>query len=289
MAVSAETCTFCHNTSGGLNGVSVNQNIFHDAAGSNALYKGSITINSVTWTDETTTVYPTVTFTVSAPASDLDTATAPTAASFAMTAAKKVLSNNAAGNYQFQALLLSGANPSSANCTTLTGSNPFTCVFSGTRKISKTAFDPFASGAPQIELGIQLQSGLTIVNSASGSTIPFVANGSATFSGGGATPIENDRVVVTTTGCNACHGKLQVHGRRVEAQYCTTCHTAQIATGGVPGNGNFSYMVHGLHAAGQMGLNYSIAGVVGAEITYPQDVRNCTTCHVAGQTGSAFY
>ena len=102
-----------------------------------------------------------------------------------------------------------------------------------------------------------------------------MANGTATFDGGGATPIANDRVVVTTGACNACHGKLQIHGRRVDAQYCTTCHTAQIATGGVSGNGNFSYMVHGLHAARQMGLNYSIAGVIGAEITYPQDVRNC--------------
>ena len=37
------------------NGVSVNQNLYHNAAGSNALYKGSITITSVTWTDDTTT------------------------------------------------------------------------------------------------------------------------------------------------------------------------------------------------------------------------------------------
>jgi OmcA/MtrC family decaheme c-type cytochrome len=42
-------------------------------------------------------------------------------------------------------------------------------------------------------------------------------------------------------------------------------------------------MVHGLHAAAQMGLNYSIAGVVGADITYPQDVRHCTTCHQGTQ------
>ena len=130
---------------------------------------------------------------------------------------------------------------------------------------------------------MQLGSGFTIVNPVGGAPITFVANGTQNFTGA-TTPVPSDRLIVTTAACNACHGKLQIHGRRVDAQYCATCHTSQISAGGVAGVGNFSYMVHGLHAARQMGLNYSIAGLVGAEITYPQDVRNCETCH-AGPAG----
>jgi OmcA/MtrC family decaheme c-type cytochrome len=115
-----------------------------------------------------------------------------------------------------------------------------------------------------------------------------MGNGTADIVGGAfsASPFVA-RQVVTTGACNDCHGLLRIHGRRVDAQYCTTCHTSQIDTGGVAGNGDFSYMIHGLHAAKQMGLNYSIAGLVGAEVTYPQDVRNCTTCHKG--TSADFY
>ena len=42
----------------------VNQNLYHFAAESASVYKGSILIQSVTWNDETTAVFPTVTFTI---------------------------------------------------------------------------------------------------------------------------------------------------------------------------------------------------------------------------------
>jgi OmcA/MtrC family decaheme c-type cytochrome len=85
--------------------------------------------------------------------------------------------------------------------------------------------------------------------------------------------------VVTTTACNACHKRLQnFHSNtRMTTNACDVCH---ISTFGTPsGNASFVNMVHGLHASRQMNLNYSIAGIVGAEITYPQDIRNCDTCH----------
>ncbi len=40
-----------------------------------------------------------------------------------------------------------------------------------------------------------------------------------------------------------------------------------------------SVMIHSWHAGAQLDLNYSFAGVVATEITYPQNVANCTTCH----------
>ncbi|HQR29290.1 MAG TPA: hypothetical protein PLL32_02700, partial [Anaeromyxobacteraceae bacterium] len=301
VATQAETCSFCHNQDNAVNlraafisnGVSVNQNFYHDDAASNALYKGSIAITSVTWADATTTtpgdsVVPTVTWEVR----NADgVATAPSgpalaANSFSFTAVKYVLSGNAANNYQLQSVILNGANPSSANCSAApTGTNPYTCTFT-TRKILKTNWDP--AGSDQLQVGMQLGSGFTVFNPDSGANVTFYANGTANLVGG-STIVPNDRAVVNTAACNDCHGLLRVHGRRVEAQYCATCHTSQINAGGVAGVGNFSYMVHGLHAAREMGLNYSFAGLVGAEITYPQDVRNCTTCHVPGLTGSDYY
>ena len=36
----------------------MNQNLFHMAAESASVYKGSISIESISWNDETTAVYP---------------------------------------------------------------------------------------------------------------------------------------------------------------------------------------------------------------------------------------
>jgi OmcA/MtrC family decaheme c-type cytochrome len=38
-------------------------------------------------------------------------------------------------------------------------------------------------------------------------------------------------------------------------------------------------MIHGFHAGKQLGLGYNLDGIYGSEITYPQNVDNCTTCH----------
>jgi OmcA/MtrC family decaheme c-type cytochrome len=293
LAVTAETCTLCHAIDG-----FVNQNAFHNGAATIALYKGSITIDSISWADATTVTgasVPTVTFTVrnqlGLPADITPPAAGWAPGAFSFTAAKYVDSTNATGNTQFASVILSSGSPSSATCTsTPTGTNPYTCVFSGStatsrRAILKTDWDP-AAPAANLEVGIQMGSGYTVPNPGNTLTntlpaITLMANGTALIgaTAPGTTFITNDREVVTTAACNQCHGRLAVHGRRVEAQYCTTCHTAQLAEG----NGNFSVMVHGLHAGKQMGLNYSIAGLVGAEITYPQDVRHCTTCHQGTQ------
>ncbi len=305
-AVAAETCAFCHNQNNAVftsptaavlgNGVTVNQNWYHDDAASNALYKGSIAIQSVTWADATTTTsgdssVPTVTFTVfdaaGQPVTPAFTATTGTAwvNAFAFAAAKQVLSSNTPGNYQFQSVLLSGTNPSSSSCTpavpAVTG--VFTCTF-GTRPVLKSLFDP-ATSTEVLGVGIQMGSGYSVVNPATGSLVTFYANGTTNLvTPGYTTATANNREVVTTDACNQCHGLLRIHGRRVEAQYCTTCHTSQAKRDAV--SVDFSVMVHGLHAAKQMNLNYSVRGV-DAQFTYPQDVRNCTTCHQGTQ--ATFY
>ncbi len=96
------------------------------------------------------------------------------------------------------------------------------------------------------------------------------------------------RVVVTKDACNACHKRLTIHGRRIETEYCVTCHAPALVQSGQ--SGNMSVMIHNWHAGQQLNLAYSFAGVLASEITFPQNVANCTTCHTTDrwQTNASF-
>jgi OmcA/MtrC family decaheme c-type cytochrome len=76
--------------------------------------------------------------------------------------------------------------------------------------------------------------------------------------------------VVTTTACNACHNPLSIHGSRRETQFCVVCHNPQL------GDFDLVTLVHKVHTAQEVG------GEDFTEVTYPQDPRNCTTCHKGG-------
>jgi len=110
------------------------------------------------------------------------------------------------------------------------------------------------------------------------------------------------RHIVDNASCNNCHTDLAAHGGyRKDTAYCVTCHT--------PGNiepiseetADFKIMVHKIHrgadlpgiAAGGDGTEYSFFGWgnypttfaknVEGEVSgvhFPQDIRNCTNCHV---------
>ena len=117
-------------------------------------------------------------------------------------------------------------------------------------------------------------------------TTDVVPNGSA---------VTLTRNIVTTAACQQCHdplggGDVVFHsGARNTAESCGLCHrTVQGTrdntvlnynpeTGVLEGTGQayYPYMVHKIHAAKEWvfhGKDYS-------EVTYPQDIRNCTTCH----------
>jgi OmcA/MtrC family decaheme c-type cytochrome len=135
-------------------------------------------------------------------------------------------------------------------------------------------------------------------------------NGSYTFqpSTGATTGIFSDESVVTAT-CNNCHtsfatsptGTSVAHGgARVELQYCVMCHNPGTTD---PNSGNsldMAVMIHKIHTGNTLpsiqtttvadttptlGLGYWIVGYKGSlnnfnTVLYPQDTRNCTTCHV---------
>jgi len=108
------------------------------------------------------------------------------------------------------------------------------------------------------------------------------------------------RDIVGDKECDACHGKFAMHGgARVDVSYCVLCHN--------PGNtdaqsGNtldFKVMVHKIHSGASLpsvvaagstapapGVGYSIWGYGNTlynfnTVVWPQDTRNCQTCHNA--------
>jgi OmcA/MtrC family decaheme c-type cytochrome len=104
------------------------------------------------------------------------------------------------------------------------------------------------------------------------------ANGYADFTEASATPTATARDIATTAGCNECHGKLSIHGRRTLIPYCVTCHNK----GGQDSGGtalDMTVMVHRIHAAAVVKNPYSLGGHDYSHVGYPQDVRDCTTCH----------
>lgn len=117
----------------------------------------------------------------------------------------------------------------------------------------------------------------------------FVANAAFSFVPAGGTPVS--REVVKVEACNQCHDPLAVHGgSRRDTRLCVLCHTAQNTD---PETGNtldFKVLVHKLHDGRNLPSvtvgkkPYLIVGNRQTvfdlgEIGWPQDVRNCTTCH----------
>lgn len=91
-----------------------------------------------------------------------------------------------------------------------------------------------------------------------------------------------------TTSCLACHDKktFGFHGSsaRRDVKLCVLCHQPQTVD---PDTGNtldLGVMVHKIHAPGELTSPYIILGNAQSihdfsGVTYPQDVRNCATCH----------
>ncbi|MDH5561217.1 MAG: OmcA/MtrC family decaheme c-type cytochrome, partial [Deltaproteobacteria bacterium] len=100
--------------------------------------------------------------------------------------------------------------------------------------------------------------------------------------------------------CMECHSSQTIHNDRHKTQFivdnCGACHdyqTGNSQSSGWYGAGPLSRRVHSIHFGS--GLNYpketvGYSSYMGwAEITLPQDVRNCETCHddrVSGATAS---
>jgi OmcA/MtrC family decaheme c-type cytochrome len=115
---------------------------------------------------------------------------------------------------------------------------------------------------------------------------------------GSTTTLAEQRDIVNTAECSACHDKLAFHGGpRTDVQYCVTCHnpgTTDAQSGNLL---DMKVMVHKIHMGENLptvvaqgttnaaqGVGYTIWGNSGSfnnfnGIAFPQDLRNCSTCH----------
>jgi OmcA/MtrC family decaheme c-type cytochrome len=94
----------------------------------------------------------------------------------------------------------------------------------------------------------------------------FVPDGSA---------VTVTRNVVTTAACAACHdtGAL-AHGSRYETKYCVVCHNPATSRNGH--TVDFKSLIHEIHTS------QTTSALDASGVKFPQDIRNCTTCHAAG-------
>ncbi len=91
--------------------------------------------------------------------------------------------------------------------------------------------------------------------------------------------------------CNQCHDPLSAHGEtgRQDPRVCVLCHNDTQSIDPDTGNTvNFKVMIHKIHMGASLpsvlaGTPYVIIGRGGpadfSTVEFPQDIRNCTSCH----------
>jgi len=108
----------------------------------------------------------------------------------------------------------------------------------------------------------------------------FVPNGSV---------VKVTRSVVTTDACNQCHDPLIGHGgSRLKVELCIMCHQPQTINADTLLTQDMKVLIHKIHMGSSLpsvkaGTPYRIwhrgAWSDFSTVVFPQDVRNCTTCH----------
>jgi OmcA/MtrC family decaheme c-type cytochrome len=101
---------------------------------------------------------------------------------------------------------------------------------------------------------------------------------------------DSGREIVDDDTCNACHDSLAVHGNaRFNLQYCVMCHESYSFDAQTGNSLDMKVMIHKIHSGETLpsveaGGHYGIFGFGNtfndfSDVVYPQDKRNCTTCH----------
>ena len=113
----------------------------------------------------------------------------------------------------------------------------------------------------------------------------FVPNGS---------PVTVTRSVVTTNACNQCHDPLIGHGgSRLTVELCIMCHQPQTINADTQLTQDMKVLIHKIHMGSSLpsvkaGTPYRIwhrgAWSDFSTVVFPQDIRNCTTCHAKEAT-----
>ncbi len=97
------------------------------------------------------------------------------------------------------------------------------------------------------------------------------------------------RLIVDSDTCNACHDNLAFHGEgRFDIEYCVLCHNPSSIDGDTGNTVDFKRLIHNIHS-GRDG--FQIVGYGGnthdwSDVVWPQDIRNCQTCHEESDTST---
>jgi OmcA/MtrC family decaheme c-type cytochrome len=291
MPLTAETCSLCHGKD------KLAETNLHDSVVAVSLARGSATILTADFTPAGAVVKPTITFQVRTSTGAFLEDPANTAlnggwGAFNFTIAKLVPEDAAQTTPEHWQNFINPA-PAPYYPSREVGGNKISGV-NGTLSYDaathtytyKYAVDIAAVTTPiavPFAAGDVIRFGFQVTNYTSGTPVYDMTNGAGDFTsttGLVATPDPLHRQIVTTAACNACHGKLAIHGRRVETDYCVTCHNLALVDANSPArSGDLTVYIHQLHGRQVVSTTNTLAGLVPQEITYPQDVRNCATCH----------
>ncbi len=132
------------------------------------------------------------------------------------------------------------------------------------------------TGAPAFDATKTHRLGIEIRNQA-----PVTGNGIFDFLPAGGAPTFTRQIVDNDT-CNACHDVLNFHGGpRTDVEYCVTCHNPASIDGDTGNTVDMKRLIHNIHSArpGYQIIGYGNVAYEWSEVEFPQDIRNCTTCH----------
>ncbi len=112
--------------------------------------------------------------------------------------------------------------------------------------------------------------------------------------GGAATTVF---AAIDTASCNNCHDPISMHGQFgppiQDVKLCVLCHTSQMPITQTGQSLEFKVMIHKIHdgknlPSVQSGTPYIVSpGADFSTVGFPQDIRNCTTCHTSASADDA--
>ena len=169
------------------------------------------------------------------------------------------------------------ANAEGATAGTFADNGDGTYTYTFSQALTAYPAGPTFDEAKTHRLGLEIRGGAPANNA----PYDFVPAGGA--------PIET-RLIANNATCNACHDNLGFHGEaRFDIEYCVTCHNPYSIDGDTAaepwgGTVDMKQMVHKIHFGENLTNGYYVVGFRNtthdySDVVFPQDVRNCTTCH----------
>ncbi|MDH4256937.1 MAG: OmcA/MtrC family decaheme c-type cytochrome, partial [Gammaproteobacteria bacterium] len=96
----------------------------------------------------------------------------------------------------------------------------------------------------------------------------------------------SSKLIAATENCASCHVRFGQHGGpRRSTEFCAVCHNPATTDPDSGESVDLAYMAHSIHRGENRSTPYVVYGFNGTkfdagEITYPQPVTFCETCHV---------